>query len=145
MERFDWKILIPWLLSVATIAIGIWQYTSTQAQANREPFLKKQLDLVFEATDVVSTLANTTDPKLWEEKRARFWQLYYGALGVVEDPQVQQAMADAGRLIPATEDPTPPTLPLMKLRPNSLKLSHAARELILESWDVSLPSLQGVN
>ena len=62
--NFDWKIAVPWVLSLATVAIGVWQYADKQAQANREPFLKKQLELVFEASETVARLANVTDPKI---------------------------------------------------------------------------------
>ena len=137
----DWKSVIPWLLSIATILIGIWQYADKQAQANREPFLKEQLKLVFEASDVVSTLANTTDAKTWAEKRERFWILYWGQLGVVESRLVSRCMQTAGLMIPKPGDPAPP-LPMRKLEDISLGLSHAARELILASWQVNLPKLE---
>jgi hypothetical protein len=143
MDRFDWKTLIPWLLSIATIAIGIWQYADKQAQANREPFLKEQLRLVFEASETVSTLANSTDEKIWQEARTKFWTLYWGPLGIVEDRDVASAMVEAGRLVPGTDKPGAPPLPLAALRQPSLKLSHAARDLILESWGVDLPPLEG--
>ena len=75
--KFDWKVAIPWFLSLVTVAVGIWQYADKQAQANREPFLRKQLDLIFEASDTVSLLANSTNPEAWEKARARFWVLYW--------------------------------------------------------------------
>ncbi|MEX0346727.1 MAG: hypothetical protein AB3N20_17520 [Rhizobiaceae bacterium] len=59
--KTGWKTAIPWLLSIATIAIGIWQYADKQAQANRTPFLEKRLQLVFEASDTGATLATTVD------------------------------------------------------------------------------------
>lgn len=140
--KTDWKTVIPWLMSIATIAIGIWQYADKQAQANREPFLKEQLDLVFEASNVVSTLANTTNTETWELNRERFWVLFWGPLGVVESRQVARCMAAAGTKIPKPGKPMP-ELPLSDLENVSLALSHASRELILNSWQVSLPKLDG--
>lgn len=140
----DWKTTVPWLLSIATIGIGIWQYADKQAQANREPFLQQQLKLVFEATEVVSVLANTTDPKTWGEKRERFWVLYWGPLGVVESRLVARCMKLAGTKIPKPGEPIP-ELPMEQLDAISLALSHAARDLILSSWQVHLPKLDGSN
>jgi hypothetical protein len=139
---FDWKIVVPWLLSVVTVAVGIWQYADKQAQANREPFLKEQLKLVFEASETVAKLANVTDPKTWQEARTRFWVLYWGPLGLVEDAVVARCMIKAGQIIPGPEHAEVPPLPLSGLKQTSIQLSHAARNLILDSWDVSLPPLQ---
>jgi hypothetical protein len=139
---FDWKIAIPWLLSLVTVAVGIWQYADKQAQANREPFLREQLKLVFEASETVSKLANLTTPNEWQEARTRFWVLYWGPLGLVEDPAVARCMVKAGLIVPGPEKTEVPALPLATLKQTSIQLSHAARDLILSSWDVSLPPLQ---
>jgi hypothetical protein len=140
--NFDWKIAVPWVLSLATVAVGVWQYADKQAQANREPFLKKQLELVFEASETVAKLANVTDPEIWQESRTRFWVLYWGPLGLVEDPNVARCMVKAGTIVPAPQQQTLPPLPLSSLQATSIQLSHAARDLILDSWDVHLPPLQ---
>lgn len=139
--KFDWKIAVPWLLSLLTFAVGIWQYADKQAQANREPFLKKQMDLVFEASDTVSTLANATDAESWKKARARFWVLYWGPLGIVEDSRIARCMIDAGRLVPQPQADVP-ALPVTGLRTTSIRLSHVARDFILDNWDVQLPKLQ---
>ncbi|TIT47937.1 MAG: hypothetical protein E5W64_15760, partial [Mesorhizobium sp.] len=85
MDHLDWKTFVPWAISIATVLLGIWQYSDKQAQANREPFLKEQTRLLFEASETVSTLANTTDPAVWKNARSRFWTLYWGPLSLVED------------------------------------------------------------
>lgn len=138
----DTKTYVPWLLAVTTILIGIWQYSDKQLQSNREPFLREQLRLVQEATEVVATLANTTDSEEWQTKRARFWVLYWGPLGMVEDRSIVQAMVEAGNIIPKTEQREVPELPLSALRQTALRLSHSARDLVLASWNVDLPPLQ---
>jgi hypothetical protein len=139
--QVDWKIFVPWVLTVATAGIGIWQYADKQAQTNREPFLREQLKLVFEASEAVSKLATLTDAAEWEKARTDFWVLYWGPLGIVEDPAVAKCMIKAGALVPRPGQPVPP-LPLASLEPHSIRLSHAARDLVLDSWNVSLPPLQ---
>jgi len=138
MNGFDWKATIPWLLSLATIAIGIWQYADKQAQANREPFLREQMKFLFEASDVVSTLASTTDAKTWQDARARFWVLYWGPLSLVEDIPVERCMVKAGALVPPPEIAETPELPLKKLQNISYELAHLARNLVIQSWDAQL-------
>jgi hypothetical protein len=143
--NFDWKVSVPWLLSVVTVAVGIWQYADKQAQANREPFLKKQLDLVFEASETVSKLANLTDPTEWRKAKDRFWILYWGPLGIVENQKIETCMGKAGRTIPQSSDQNTPSLPLVSLQATSIELSHVAREFILESWNVDLSELSRPN
>ncbi len=139
----DWKSIVPWLLSTVTIAIGIWQYADKQAQANREPFLRKQLELVFEASATVSMLATTADEAEWRKAQARFWVLYWGPLGIVENQAVVNCMKKTGLAVGAPGSPTP-LLPLSALQGVSLALATAARELVLESWQVDMPPLETV-
>jgi hypothetical protein len=134
-------MVIPWLLTLVTVGFGIWQFTAEQAQSNRVPFLTEQLRLAFEASDTAARLAVETDPPKWEEARQRFWRLYWGPLGIVEDRAVEAAMVTLGRIVPRA--PGTPELPMRALERPSLTLAHAARQLILNSWDVDLPALQG--
>ena len=143
--KTEWKTIFPWLLSIVTIAIGIWQYADKQAQANRKPFLQKQLELVFEASDTVALLATTSNDGEWLKAHARFWTLYWGPLGIVENQAVVHCMVQAGRIIGEPGLNVAPELPLSKLHGTSLALAVASRELILDSWQVELPPLDNVN
>jgi hypothetical protein len=134
--------VIPWILSVATVAVGIWQFTAEQRQANRQPFLQKQLDLCFEATDTAGRLASETDPGEWEKNRLNFWRLYWGSLSIVEDRAVEAAMVAFGGLLPDRPDSNP-TLPMRELAGPSYNLAHACRDLVLASWQIDLPALAG--
>jgi hypothetical protein len=134
-------IVVPWILTLATALVGIWQFTVQQSQGNRQPFLQKQLELAFQASETTSRLATVTDPADWEKARLNFWVLYWGPLSVVEDPRVEQAMVDIGKLVPP--DPqSNPKLPMRALEVPSYNLAHALRDLVLTSWNVNLPPLQ---
>ena len=50
-------MIIPWILAMITAIVGIWQFTQQQRQANQEPFLKKQLELSFDASETVARIA----------------------------------------------------------------------------------------
>jgi hypothetical protein len=61
---------------------------------SQKPFLEKQLAFYFEAAKVTSKLATlvihdqlTLDD--WLSARKRFWELYWGKLGVVESGESQ--------------------------------------------------------
>lgn len=108
-----------------------------QQQTNRRPFLQKQLDLCFEATDVASRLATETNPTEWEKSRFDFWRLYWGILGIVEDQAVAIAMVNLGNTVPLTPVASP-ELPMTSLKSQALALAHAARDLMRKSWDVEL-------
>lgn len=138
---WNWVITVPWVISLATLGIGIYQYSHTQEQANREPFLTKQLELGFQISDTVATLATEVDATKWEDARLRFWRLYWGPLSIVENRNVEAEMMALGRLVPKTpvEDPI---LPMESLQGPSYRLAHSIRELAIASWNVDLPTLQ---
>jgi hypothetical protein len=138
--RITFKTVITWVLTVGTVGVGIWQFAIQHAQSNRVPFLTKQLELGFQAADAAARLATETDPAEWEKARTTFWRLYWGPLSVVEDREVEAAMVTFGKLIP--QGPVP-DLPLQALQRPSLDLAHTVRDLILASWNVDLPPLQG--
>ena len=137
-----WSIVVPWLLSLGTALIGIWQFGAKQSQANKQPFLEQQLAISIEATDTAARLATDTDVDEWEKARQAFWRLYWGRLALVEDPEVEARMVQLGRLIP-TAPIAADRLPLKELQVPALELAHAARRLILKSWGVKLPPLEG--
>jgi hypothetical protein len=137
----NWSVVIPWLLTLLTFAGGIWQFTAGQRQANRQPFLQKQLELCFQASEAASRLASETDPAEWEKARLTFWRLYWGPLSIVEDRAVEGAMVTLGKRVPQ-EPVASPKLPMQELEGPSYELAHAIRNLVLASWQIDLPPLQ---
>jgi len=109
------SVFIPWLLTIMAAGIGVWQFTAQYQQSNRTPFLQKQLELSFMASETASRLATETDPNKWEEARLAFWRLYWGPLSIVEDGMVEAAMVEFGKLVP--EQPVAaPKLPMTSLQ-----------------------------
>ena len=141
-NRLNLTVVIPWVLTLLTAVLGIWQFTAQQRQANRQPFLQKQLELSFQATETAGRLASETNPIEWEKARITFWVLYWGPLSIVENPAVEGATFDLGKLVPK-EPVNAPKLPMTSLGVPSYRLAHAVRDLVLASWNVDLPPLQG--
>lgn len=135
------EVVVPWGLTLATIVLGIFKFSAERRQANRQPFLQKQLELCFQAAEAAGGLASETDPVQWEKYRLTFWRLYWGPLSIVEDGAVEEAMVTLGKLVPA-EPVASPTLPMKSLEDPSYELAHACRDLVLKSWNVDLPNLK---
>ena len=138
----DYGKVVPWILTLLTVAIGIWQYVDKADQASREPFLREQLRLSFEASDAAARVATETDPERWELARLAFLRLYWGQLGIVENREVEAAMVAFGISLREIEVP-PPSLPTSQLQRASLDLAYAVRHQVMQFWDVSLPPLAG--
>jgi hypothetical protein len=141
MELKDSAIVIAALLALFG---SVWNFVQQRRQANREPFLRKQFELCFEASDTASRLATETDPVEWEKARHSFWRLYWGTLSIVESADVAGAMIEVGRLVPY-EPISNPTLPMRSLERSSYHVALAMRSLILKSWGVpftDLPSFE---
>jgi hypothetical protein len=133
-------IVIPWIFSICAVIGGIVSFSVQTAQANKRPFLEKQLELCFQACDIAARLATETDKEKWEAARQEFWRLYWGRLAIVEDKEVECDMVVLGELIP--EKPvSSPRLPMDELCNPSLKLAHDVRALIARTWDVPLPPI----
>jgi hypothetical protein len=140
-NTINWSVVIPWFLTLATAGISIWQFIIQERQKNRQPFLQRQLELCFQAAETVGRLTSDTDAEEWEKARVAFWRLYWGPLSIVEDRAVESAMVELGKIVPVSAM-DPPKLPMVSLGVPSYRLAHAVRNLVLTSWDVSLPALQ---
>lgn len=133
----DWKAYASTINTVvATVAIvaggiwGVWQYREEgekQRAAQRfeaaKPFLQRQQDLCFEASDSASALAIATDPDHVAKALERFWQLYYGSLRIVEDTgpnSVAESMVKYGDLLQALPHDS---VGLAAMEPNARKLA----------------------
>ena len=90
------------MVGVLTLAGGMVARWYEQRQANKRPFLEKQLALCFEATETASRIATEPDPNEWEKARLAFWRLFWGPLSIVEDQAVEDAIVKFGNLVPAS-------------------------------------------
>ena len=122
--------------AVVTFAWGVYQHVESgkkQAETRRieatKPFPDRQLKLYTEATQSAATLATTEDPSERSAAMKWFWSLYWGELALVEDRGVEAAMVMLGKGLEKGG-------PQQELKQLSLKLAHAARESLADSWGV---------
>jgi hypothetical protein len=52
--------------------------SALREQESKKPFWQKQIDLYFDASNAVSTRANSNEPVKRRAAEDRFWQLFYG-------------------------------------------------------------------
>ncbi len=114
-----------------------------QAQVNeresKRVFLEKQAELYFEVVPLVSKLANTESPDLIEkEDQTRFWHIFWGELGMVEDADVARAMDLFGASLNAFQGNTANAQCAKRRKAISLMLSHCVRKSLGDNWGVQL-------
>jgi len=112
----------------------IVNYHNAKALRKR-PFLEKQLELCLEASTLAAILATTRNEATFKLARARFLELYWGPLSVVEDVAVEAAMVEFEEKLEGVRK-TRPGLPLCGLQIPSYDLARQIRTLILRSWSI---------
>jgi hypothetical protein len=121
-----------------------------QAEASRvavresqKPFLERQLAFYFEAAKATGTLSTRgLQDQEWASARKRFWELYWGELGVVESRQVASGMVAFGNTLKELEkcvDDRKTCDDLQRpLTGASIVLAHSIRESIEAGWGYRL-------
>jgi hypothetical protein len=95
-----------------------------------KPFLDRQLALYSEAARVAAQVATLGDTEAGQKARARFWELYWGELALVENKAVEGAMKRMGDAIAAGASD-------QELKYASLAVAHACRESLDKSWGIN--------
>jgi len=116
-----------------------------EAREARKPFLDRQLQQYFDASDAAAKVATAKIPADKEAAKAKFWALYWGPLAIVEDAGmdkpdgvavVETAMINFGACLDGPEPCTD-----QELKQRSLLLAHQCRASVSASWDVETATL----
>lgn len=94
-----------------------------------KPFLERQLTLYAEATRVAAQVATQGNSEAGKKALARFWELYWGELALVENRAVEAAMKRMGDALVANA-------PARDLQQASLAVARACRESLDRSWGI---------
>jgi hypothetical protein len=132
----SWTKILTLVGGVSAFSWGVYQFISnqrSQAETRRieatRPFLDRQLKLYTDATQAAATIATSSSQEEVVAARARFWSLYWGELALVEDKRVEAAMVQLGRALEGGATGK-------DIAPLSLRLAHACRDSLAESWGV---------
>lgn len=91
------------------------------------PFLEKQLELYAEAARVCARIASAERDN---DAIARFWELYWGELALVENREVEAGMVSFGQALQYMPSDR------SELRQRALELAGACRKSLARSWGV---------
>ena len=93
MNRSEFVLRVLTLAMAAFAAIwGYFTYTDTKEKEFYTYYWNKKLSLFLETSAAASVMATTTSREEFEKARAKYWELYYGRLSLVEGVQVKNAM-----------------------------------------------------
>ncbi len=120
-----------------------------QAQVNeresKRVFLEKQAELYFEVVPLVSKLANAESAdQIQKTDESRFWHIFWGELGMVEDADVARAMDLFGASLNAFQGKVDNEQCGEQRKAISLTLSHCVRKSLGDNWGVQLQD-QSIN
>ena len=126
------------LVAVAGFVWGVYQYFDKRDReienarvAAARPFLERQLALYTDASRSAAVIATSDDAAERAKAEARFWELYWGELALVEDRTVEAAMvAFRNGLVNEADQ--------RQLQGLSLTLAHVLRDSLAASWGVEL-------
>ncbi|HXG23739.1 MAG TPA: hypothetical protein VNJ09_04220 [Chthonomonadales bacterium] len=127
-------------------------FAATARKERQQPFLQKQLELYFEASQTTAVLATSHDKTAWAKAYNRFWELYWGNLSIVESPYrqkeeraVEQKMVDYGGILKETGGDMSKLTEEQRnqLEQASLSLAHACRDDIQETWNFTSKEQDG--
>lgn len=121
-----WLKVVGSVLATGSLFLAAAQFIRNQTVEAAKPYLQSKLKWCEEAVETASVIA-TSDAAAPPAKTARFWQLYWGVMGLVENEQVTQAMIGFGNALTAKESPD-------ILKGRSLALAHACRAEMADSW-----------
>ena len=137
-SSFEWWLKIVGVaLTFIGIVAGLYQFSRTQAINAAKPFLEKKLQWCEEAVDAASGIAvygrDSTTPadKTGSTSRRvdRFWSLYWGAMGMVENENIEKAMVAFGNGLKGLEGAAPDTD-----GSRALAIAHACRAEMGRDW-----------
>ena len=110
------KAIVTPIIAVITVFVGIYQYTDGQKKSlekeyelkkieRQEKILEEKTALYKETRQILSFLSTNEDPgsDLYESKKKRFWELYWGDLAAVESPDIESLMVRFGNSLTELE------------------------------------------
>jgi hypothetical protein len=118
--------IIGVVITVGTLLLGLWQFLVSKRVEAQKPYLEKKLAWCEEATNTAAALSTRDRSKILE-KEARFWELYWGVMGLVENAEVTGAMIQFGKGLNGVDVGK-------SLKELSLDIAHACRDELARDW-----------
>lgn len=113
------------LVAVFALAFGIVKFVRVQEIEAAKPYLERKLAWCEEAVETASRIANSGNGP--EADARRFWELYWGVMGMVEKDEITNAMIAFGEELESGE----------QLKSKALGIAHACRAELADDWSSS--------
>ena len=123
------------VIALIGLLLGLYQYLHTQSIAAARPHLERQLAWCEEAVEKAAAIAVTDAPSAADV--ARFWQMYWGVMGLIEDSEIERSMEAFGSALdPVMARPEAPTAAdtPVNLKRRALAIARACREALAREW-----------
>jgi hypothetical protein len=132
LER--WLKIIGVALTLIGILASLYQFSRTQAINAARPFLEKKLKWCEEAVDTAAGIAihgrdsvSSQEGAVRPSRRVdRFWALYWGVMGMVENRDVIDAMVAFGNGLNTSDTSGD--------KGRALSIAHACRKEMAHDW-----------
>ena len=135
MDKYrTWELSLKTLVLLGGVVAALWAfftYTDTKEKEFYTFYWNKKLELFLETSEAASQMATTESMEEYRQARAKYWQLFFGQLSLVEGDPVKAAMQSFAPLIPSEDAPQ---LPLKELQQPAYQLTIALKKELLRSW-----------
>jgi hypothetical protein len=118
--------------------VSLIQLATQQAHERQKPFIEAQIKYYVEATETTAKILRTPEGPARDDLVKRFWQLYWGALALVEDDEVARAMVAYGEALKASPKQAG------ELERRAIDVAHACRNSLKSLWVPQLGPIQAV-
>ncbi|HEX4638682.1 MAG TPA: hypothetical protein VH170_04275 [Chthoniobacterales bacterium] len=142
---------MPAVATLIAVAVALFQYRNSKKEEFRKRFWEEQYALYSKAVSAAALIATAKDFHSIAAAREEFWRLYWGALCMVEDREVEAAMVDFGEVLAEAEkagdisDRPATGNARTKFRDAAYYLAHSMRESLSRTWQpVDLGKLSGL-
>jgi hypothetical protein len=126
------------IISLAAFFFSVFQFLNIQSIEAKKPYLTKKLAWCEEAVNTSARIANASVRS--DTDIARFWEMYWGVMGMIERENVTLAMVAFGDALNAGEEAGATSKidgPISGLTSRSLDLAHACRKELSLEWSPS--------
>lgn len=128
--------LLAALVGLAGLLFSVFQYVQVQRINAAAPFLQKKLDWCEEAIESAAAIATREPPA--KEDLARFSEMYWGVMGLIENDAITRAMEDFHAALttgsPDAEGAKSDPATRETLQGHALAISHACRKELAHDW-----------
>ena len=124
------------VVALAGLLWGVYSFIQVQAIGAAKPYLEKKLAWCETAVETTSRIATANQRAAADVER--FWQIYWGVMGLIENQAITDAMVAFGKGLNTAQPPAIGSkelgAPPIGLRRMSLDLAHACRQELSLEW-----------